>query len=326
MCAAGPRAVTAQSRAAVVSLQYESPALIVPIAVVSLQSDAGSEWRLGVVGWTLGADWRHVDRPTKRRHLYVRVTPFNANSSDYFYSQGERDDPSAYSGSSIEVGGGVELTHRRGWTGSYRLLGLYESVSGLPDERGGDAWQRPFAGAEITEQYERVTAERFFGARWDGVKADARARVMTGTRTWSQYSVRAGAGARWGRLHYAGRGEVFGGRNLDTVSAMLVGGSWDLDFTGALVGYRYGEFRLDGGATVGAAGSLRISPSWEVGTRAAYLRSAGDSEYGAALETTVLWRGIVVNAGVALPKRDLTAGQWDHAVIFTTCTAAILRR
>ena len=92
-CAAGPRAVTAQSRAAIVSLQYESPALIVPIAVVSLQSDEGREWRLGVVGWTLGADWRHVDRPTRRRHLYVHVTPFNANSSDYFYSQGERDDP-----------------------------------------------------------------------------------------------------------------------------------------------------------------------------------------------------------------------------------------
>src|SRR5436190_15489434 len=125
ICAAWPQALAAQSRAAVVSLQYESPSLVVPIAVVSLRSDAGSEWTLGVVGWTLGADWRHVDRPTKRRHLYVRVTPFNANSSAYFYAEGDRAEASEYNGSSIEVGGGVELTHRRGWTGSYRLLGLY---------------------------------------------------------------------------------------------------------------------------------------------------------------------------------------------------------
>src|SRR3954467_14716029 len=87
--AAWPQAVTAQSRAAVVSLQYESPTLVVPVAIVSLRSDAGREWTLGVVGWTLGADWRHVDRPSRRRHVYVRVTPFNANSSEYFYSQGE---------------------------------------------------------------------------------------------------------------------------------------------------------------------------------------------------------------------------------------------
>ena len=75
----------AQSRAAVVSLQYESPALAVPIAVVALRSDEGRELTLGVVGWTLGADWRRVDGPHRRRHLFVHVTPFNANSSDYFY-------------------------------------------------------------------------------------------------------------------------------------------------------------------------------------------------------------------------------------------------
>jgi hypothetical protein len=326
ICAVWPHAVSAQSRAAIVSLQYESPTLVVPIAVVSLRPDPGREWTFGVVGWTLGADWRQVDRPTKRRQIYVRVTPFNANSSDYFYSQGERDDASAYTASSIEVGGGIELTHRRGWTGGYRALGLYESVSGLPPDRGGDAWQRPFVGAEMTEHYERLTAERFFGSRWDGVKVDARARVLTGTHTWSQYSLRAGVGAGRGRLHYTGRGEVFGGRNLDTVSALLVGGSWDLDFAGALVGYRYGEFRLDRGATVGGGASLRLAQAWEVGTRAAYLRTSGRSEYGAALEMTALWRGIVLNAGVALPKAGLSTGHWDHAVIFATCTAAIVRK
>jgi hypothetical protein len=58
---------------------------------------------------------------------------------------------------------------------------------------------------------------------------------------------------------------VFGGHNLDTVSAMLVGGSWDLDFAGALPGYKYGEFRLDRGATVGGGAYVRLSRALEAG-------------------------------------------------------------
>jgi len=320
-----PGALAAQSRAAVISLQYESPTLVVPIAIVSLRSDEGREWTLGVVGWTLGADWRQADRPTRRRHLFVHVTPFNANNSDYFYSDGERDEPSEYDGSAAEVGGGIELTHRRGWVGGYRALALYESVRGLPADRGGDRWNLPFVGAEVTEHYERLTAEEPFGSRWQGIKVDGRARIFSGARTWSQFSLRAGVGRRAGPIHYSGRGEVFGGHHLDTVSAMLVGGSWDLDFPGALVGYRYGEFRLSRGATLGGATHLRLSRAWEVGTRAGYLRTAGRSEYGAGVELTSMWKGVSLNAGVGFPKRALSGGEWDHAVIFATCSAAVLR-
>src|SRR3954452_12579768 len=152
-----PGALAAQSRAAVVSLQYESPALAVPIAVVALGSDEGRELTLGVVGWTLGADWRRVDSPHRRRHLFVHVTPFNANSSNYFYADGERDEGAEYDGSSMEVGGGIEVTHRRGWVGGYRALATYEWVRGLPADRGGEGWSRPFVGAEVTEHYERLT-------------------------------------------------------------------------------------------------------------------------------------------------------------------------
>ena len=323
--AAWPRALAAQSRAAVVSVHYESPSLVVPIAVVALRSDGGREWTLGVVGWTLGADWRHVDRPGRRRHLFVHATPFNANSSDYAYSDGKRDEASEYDGSSIEMGGGVELTHRRGWVGGYRGLALYERVSGLPAERGGERWNRPFVGVDVTEHYERVTADEPFGSRWEGIKVDGRARVLTGTHTWSQFSLRAGVGARAGRIHYSGRGEVFGGHHLDTVSAMLAGGSWDLDFAGALVGYRYGEFRLTQGAMAGGGVHLRASRDWEFGLRGNYLRSAGQSEYGAGVEMTSIWKGVRLNAGVGLPRAVLSDGGWDRAVIFATCSAAILR-
>ena len=70
-CAASPRGVGAQSRAAIVSLQYESPTLVVPIAVVSLRSDEGREWTLGVVGWTLGADWRSGRNPHEPAAFYA---------------------------------------------------------------------------------------------------------------------------------------------------------------------------------------------------------------------------------------------------------------
>jgi hypothetical protein len=139
-CAAWPRAVEAQSRAAVVSLQYESPTLVVPIAVVSLRSDEGREWTLGVVGWTLGADWRHADRPARRRHLYVHITPFNANSSEYFYSQGERDRASEYNASSFEVGGGVGLTHRRGGRAYGPGLAIGERAAGHRAAARAPAW------------------------------------------------------------------------------------------------------------------------------------------------------------------------------------------
>ena len=320
-----PGALAAQSRAAVVSLQYESPDLAVPIAVVALRSDEGREWTLGIVGWTLGADWRHVDSPHRRGHLFVHVTPFNANSSDYAYANGERDRSAEYDGSSIEMGGGIEVTHRRGWIGGYRALVLHEWVSGLPEERGGGAWNRPFVGAEVTERYERLTADEPFASRWQGVKMEGRGRIFTGTRSWSQFSVRAGVGARSGPMHYSGRGELFGGHHLDAVSAMLVGGSWDLDFPGALIGYRYGEFRLSRGATLGGAAHLRLSRAWEAGARAGYLRTAGRAEYGAGLETTAMWKGVAVNAGVALPKDGLRGHGWDHAVVFATCSAAIVR-
>jgi hypothetical protein len=320
-----PPDACAQSSVSLVSLQYESPGVLAPVALVVLSSDTGREWRLGVVGWTLGADWRRSDGPTRRHHLFVHVTPFNAHSSDYIYSQGERDESAEYDGSSIEVGGGLELTHRRGWVGGYRALALFESVSDLSDNRGGDAWSRPFIGLEITQQYERLTANGRFGSRLQGVKIDARAKVLTGTRTWSQFLARGGVGARTGRVHLSARGEAFAGHHLNTVSAFLVGGSWDIDYPGVLAGYRYAEFRLNRGTTLGGAVNLRMSRSWELGTRAGYLHTTDRTEYGGTVEIATMWNGVAISAGVGLPREGFAAGKWNHAVVFAACTAAIVR-
>jgi hypothetical protein len=92
-----------------------------------------------------------------------------------------------------------------------------------------------------------------------------------------------------------------------------------------MVGYRYAEFRLDRAATVGGALDLRLRGSWELGVRGSYLKGNAIEEYGAAVQMMTVWRGAVVNAGVALPKSSLTRGT-ERLVIFATLSAAILRQ
>src|SRR5215203_4670224 len=82
-----PAAVRAQSRVYVGSLNFESPALLVPVLRVT-HADDQHEWTLGLTGWTLGADWRAAATPRWRRHVFARFTPFNAHSSNYIYVDG----------------------------------------------------------------------------------------------------------------------------------------------------------------------------------------------------------------------------------------------
>ena len=158
-----------------------------------------------------------------------------------------------------------------------------------------------------------------------GVKIDASARVLTGTRTWTQAALRARAGKRVGRLFATGEVSAFGGSRLNTVSDALVGGSWDLSVPGVLVGYRYGEFRLDRGVQAGAGIDVRLCGAWQVGTRVGYLAATGTHPYGAALQLSTVWQGMVLNAGIALPREGLRDRRWDRAVAFATVSAAVLR-
>ena len=317
--------VRADSRLWFGSLNYESARLVVPVLLVVSTDEEGNEWSLGVTGWTLSADRKTAIDGTRKRQLFARVTPINAQSGRYVYRDGQRDAAAEFSASSVELGGGIEVAHRTRWTGAYRVLAVYDPVKDLDPELV-TFWRRPFAGVEIAQTYTRVTSDELFGSRWEGVKVGGTAQLLTGTSTWSRMQVRAGAGKRIGPLMLSGRGAAFTGRSLNTVSAFVIGGSWDLAPPDLIVGYRYAEFRLDRAATLGGAVDLRVRGAWEVGVRGSYLKGNAIEEYGAAVQMMTVWRGAAFNAGVAVPKASLARGSADRIVVFATISAAILRQ
>jgi hypothetical protein len=307
------------------SLNYESARLVVPVLLVVSTDGEGNEWSLGVTGWTLAGERKTAIDSTRKRQWFARVTPINAQSGQYVYRDGRRDPAAEFSASSVELGGGLEVAHRSRWTGAYRVLAIYGPVHDLGPELVA-YWKRPFAGVEIAQTYIHVTSDELFGSRWEGVKVGGTAQLLTGTSTWARMQARVGAGKRVGPLMLSGRGAAFTGRSLNTVSDFVIGGSWDLAPPDLVVGYRYAEFRLDRAATIGLAFDLRVGGAWEVGVRGSYLKGKALDEYGAAVQVMTVWRGAMVNAGVAVPKASLARGSTDRIVVFATLSAAILQQ
>ena len=323
LCHAG--AVRADSRLWFASVNYESTRLVVPVLLVVSTDDEGHEWSLGVTGWTLSAERRTALDMNRKRQWFARVTPINAYSGRYIYRDGRRDSAAEFNASSVELGGGLEVAHRPRWTGAYRVLAVYTHVSDLDPELVA-YWKRPFAGVEIAQTYIHVSSEERFASRWEGVKAGGAAQFLAGAHSWSRFQAGVGVGKRVGPLMLSGRGAAFAGQSLNTVSAFVIGGSWDLTPSDLVVGYRYAEFRLDRAATVGGALDLRLRGPWEVGVRGSYLKGNATAEFGAAAQMMTVWRGAVVSAGVALPRASLAGGSSNRMVVFASLSAAILQQ
>jgi len=307
----------------VASLNFESPALIVPVLRVT-HADDRHEWTVGLTGWTLGADWRVAATPRWRRHLFARFTPFNAHSSDYIYVGGRRSTAAQARATSVELGAGAEVRHARGWTGGYRVVATYDSIRELRAPAVADFWTTPFVGVEVTQEYERVTSDDTLGARWNGIKVDGSARLLTGAHTWSRAGARLRGGRRLKRIFVTGELAAFGGHRLNTVSAWLVGGSWDLPAPNLLPGFRYAEFRRTWGTVLGGGMDLRLRGATNVGVRTGYLAAGGPNRYGTAVQLSSVWQGVVINGGVAFPGREEGARR-GPAVVFATATAAVFR-
>jgi hypothetical protein len=314
----------ADTRLWLAGVNYESTQLVVPVIAVRSTDDRGHEWNAWLTGWTLGGDWSVTRTPRRRWRVEVNVTPVNAHSSNYIYVDGRRDPAAAFRAASIDGAGGIDIAHTRRWTGRYRALLLYERVRDLPADVAR-SWRRPFAGAETLHSFARVRSETRLGSRVEGVKLEGAAQIYTGTRTWSRLRGGAAAGRRAGPLFLSGRAAAFRGQSLDTVSAFLIGGSWDLSVPNLLTGYRYGEFRVERAGTLGAGADVRIHGAWEVGVRGAYLNAPGLSRRGAAVQLMTIWRGAVVDAGVAWPGAAENGGH-GRPVVFATITAAVIGR
>ena len=315
-----------QPRTWFASLNYESSELLVPVIIVVSADDDGREWSLGLTGWTMSADWKAATNGTRKRHIFARLTPVNANASNFIYRDGIRDAEAEYRASAIEGGAGIEIAHTRRWTGGYRALALYHRVGGLSDPSVSTFWRRPFAGVEVTQQYTRVTSEERFGSRWNGLKIAAAARQMAGARSWTRGQLTAGVGKRVGPLFLSGRGAAFAGHSLNIVNAFVLGGSWDVPAAEMVPGYRYAEFRLSRAALAGAAVDIRLHGSWEIGLRAGALKGTSISARGTALQVGTVWRGAVFSAGVAFPRAMGPDSNRRGTIAFATVTAALIER
>jgi hypothetical protein len=315
-----------QPRTWFASLNYESSHLLVPVVNVVSADDEGREWSVGVTGWTIGADWKLATIATRKRHLFARFTPVNANSSNFIYLDGVRDVAAEYRASALEGGAGIEIAHTRRWTGGYRVVALHHRVSGITDSRVSTFWRRPFAGVEVTQEYTRVTSEERFGSRWNGLKIAAVARQMGGAHTWTRAQLTAGVGKRTGPFFLSGRGAAFAGHSLNIVNAFVLGGSWDVPAAEMVPGYRYAEFRLSRAATAGVALDIRLHRFWEIGLRAGALKGPSVNVQGTALQVGTVWRGAVFNAGVAFPSAMGSNRNKGRTVAFATVTAAVIER
>src|SRR5687768_4062275 len=155
-CGITPAFSQGQPRTWFASINYESSNLLVPVIIVAAADDGGREWSVGLTGWTISADWKAATSGRRKRHIFVRLTPVNANSSNLNYQEGVRDRGADYRSSAIEGGAGVEIAHARRWTGGYRVLTLYQRVDGMADSNVSAFWRRPFGGLEVVQRYTRV--------------------------------------------------------------------------------------------------------------------------------------------------------------------------
>ena len=313
----------AQTRVVFAGAAYQSKPILAPVVFLVSSRNEDREWAIGVTGWTLGADAKQALAPTWKRHLFVRFTPIHAHASSTIFVDGVRDRSAEFSDAAVELGGGFEVAHHKGWTGAYRLVATYDAVSGLRDPSQERFWRHPFIGVDVSERYQRVTSDDVFRPRWEGFKAEAAFRVLTGTATWSQLRMSAGAGRRAGPSFFTVNASAFAGHSLNTASAFLIGGSWDVSSPDVLPGYHYAEFRVTRGATILGGVDVRVRGPWEVGVRSGVLCREAAAVSGTAIQMTTVWRGALFSAGAAFPHRPPAQGNRVH--LFATIGAAIVR-
>ena len=320
----GVSAVARAQTVLVGGIQYESPSLIAPVAVLSARRGDATEWRAGVAGWTASGSWMRTLSPSRALWAGVEVTPMNAHSSNKLYVDGVEDPALAYRNATMQIGGGLRLTPSSRWTTEVRGVVLQEKVSDLP-EQVGEFWRSPFVGLDIAQRYDRLSAEDVIRSRFEGIRVAARAQVYGGTSSWSRGTVSLGVGRRAGRVFLRANGSAFRGNSLNTVSAFLTGGSWDAAGPMALYGYSHGAFRVERAVLANGGADVRLWGNTEVGVRAAWLASPGETHRGTALSVSTLLSGIGISAAVAVPEDDGFRGRWDRAIATGGITAAILR-
>ena len=264
--------------------------------VIDLRSiaDNGRIWRFGISGWTASASW---EKPADRGLSLLAgfsATPYNAHSSRRMYHDGRRARDLEFDSASYVARAGLRLRQNR-WSSTEAAVVVGREVVDSSSLR--DRWRRPYAGIQLTQRYRNVTADDPLAAQIHGFDAALTTEVDTGHGTWTRTMLSETAGRPLGSFHLQQSASVMVGSNLDTVSAFLVGGSWDVLGASAMYGTRYAQYRIERGA-IGSAGiDYPLGGRWQIGARISGLEAPDVRAFGSMLEVTRHVAGIRLTIG-----------------------------
>jgi hypothetical protein len=179
-----------------------------------------------------------------------------------------------------------------------------------------DAWRSPYAGVTVIQRIRFITAEDPFTNRIDGIDIGATGEAFHGNRTWTRAIVTENAGASFGRIHLRQSLAAYRGRSLDTVSAFLIGGSWDLLGSTAVYGRRYAEFRVNRGINGNGGLDFAVTRSFDLGLRVSAFRSGSTHTTGTMLQATKRVRGYRLTVGAGRSNHRTTVAATVGGAVF----------
>ena len=296
------RELGAEDRALLVAGVFADSSIVGPVLRFTAGDPDSSEYSLILLGGTLDGQW--IKHRSRRQAwlLSADVTPFNAHLSNRIYVEGDRAHELEYEAASHRVHAGLRFTPNAHSTTDVHLVGLFEQITDIDDAHVRNFWEGPFLGVDASHTYSRVVQDRPLIASFDGFAVSARVEVFSGPETWSRATVSQRSGVQKGKFHFRQSVLAVGGKGLNVVSRVLVGGSWDVLGETALYGHRFGEFRVARGALANAGVDYSLPRNWRVGVRGSYLHSDAAHVYGTALNVSKLRRVLGFNFGVGFPQ------------------------
>ena len=280
--------------------------LAAPSVELRSLAEDGAVWRTGINGWTFNIDRERPFGPGRRFILGLTATPYDAHSSRRMFRDGARARELEFDDRALTARAGMRI--RQGEHASIEPAVLVGKEWLRGDAAGAlrDAWRSPYAGIAVAERIRFVTAEDPLLARIEGVDLTATAEAYRGSRTWTRMAFAERAGVPLRRVHLRQSLAAFGGSALDSVSAFLVGGSWDVLGPLAVAGRRYAEFRVSRGVVAGAGADVAVRRSFELGIRGSVFRGASARASGTMLLVTRHAGGVRIMAGVARSQSRTT--------------------
>ncbi|HEV7574043.1 MAG TPA: hypothetical protein VGQ21_21315 [Thermoanaerobaculia bacterium] len=296
---------------------YESGLAAPSIELRSVAAD-GSLWRAGINGWSISLGRERLLTHDRRLIFEMTATPYDAHSSKRIYRDGVRRRDLEFDDAALIARAALRFRESEHAFIEPGVVIGKEIIGNNAPAALRDAWRSPYAGVTVTQRVRFITAEDPFTNRIDGIDVAATGEAYHGNRTWTRAIVSENAGRSFGRIHLRQSLAAYRGSSLDTVSAFLIGGSWDLLGSTAVYGRRYAEFRVNRGINANGGVDFSVTRSLDLGLRVSAFRSGPTHTTGTMLQVTQRLGGYRLTAGVGRSNHRTT-------VVATVAGAVFLR-